>query len=59
MPKAISTYTNSEGVLVQVFAYKKPARANRTWPMVKGSIANMGKQATGLAVAGLNKRPRG
>ena len=59
MVKAISSYVNPEGVLVQVFAYKKPARANRTWPMVKGSIANMGKQATGLAVAGLNKRPRG
>ena len=57
--KAISTYTNPEGVLVQVFAYKQPPRTNRTWPMVKGSIANMGKQATGLAIAGLNKRPRG
>jgi hypothetical protein len=57
MSKAISTYVNSEGVTVQVFAYRKPKA--RTWPMVKGSIANMGRQAITLASEGLTKRKHG
>jgi hypothetical protein len=59
MPKSVYTYTNPEGVLVQVFGYKRPAKSERTWPAIRGSIANMGHQAVGLAVAGMNKRPRG
>ena len=59
MPKAISTYTNPEGVLVQVFAYKKPARANRTWKPIKGSLFSTGAKAASLTASGLNVRTHG
>jgi hypothetical protein len=44
---------------VTVYQYRKPSKAQRTWPMVKGSIANMGRQAITLAGAGLTKRKHG
>jgi hypothetical protein len=54
MAKPISTYTNTDGVLVQVFAYRKPQ--SRTWPMVKGTVANKGAKATMLTSQGINCR---
>jgi hypothetical protein len=59
MAKAISTYVAEDGCTVTVYQYRKPAKASRTWPMVKGSIANMGRQAITLASEGLTKRKHG
>jgi hypothetical protein len=59
MTKAVSTYVAEDGCTVTVYQYRKPSKSQRTWPMVKGSIANMGRQAITLAGAGLTKRKHG
>ena len=57
--KAISNYVNEQGQLVSVYAYRKPAKASRTWQAVKGSVANMGAKAVGLNARGHNVRSHG
>jgi hypothetical protein len=47
-------YTTEEGILVTVFKPKTPKR-NQTFPSMKYTIANIGRQATNLRNAGLSK----
>ena len=59
MPRILSTYTAPEGFLVTVYATRAPRKTERTFPAIKGSIANMGGKAIVLATMGINKRARG
>jgi len=47
-------YMTEEGILVTVFKPKTPKR-NQTFPAMKYTIANIGKQATNLRNAGFAK----
>jgi hypothetical protein len=47
-------YTTEDGILVTVFKPKTPKR-NQTFPSMKYTIANMGRQATNLRNSGLSK----
>ena len=57
--KVLSQYISEEGVLVTVYSPRKVLSTEKTWKMVKGSIANMGAKAVGLAEAGLYRRKHG
>ena len=57
--KAINTYVNSEGVIVTVYAYRKPRSTERTWKAIKGSLSNVGAKANTLVSLGLNIRKHG
>ena len=57
--KVLSQYMNEEGVLVTVYTPKRILSSERTWKMVKGSIANMGAQAVKLSAIGLHRRKHG
>ena len=41
------SYTNTSGIVVQVYPYRKPRKAERTWTASKYSIANIGHQSMG------------
>ena len=47
-------YMTGEGILVTVFKPRIPRR-NQTFPSMKYTVANMGRQATNLRNAGLSK----
>ena len=47
--KIIRKYINEQGNLVTVYASRKVLSSEKTWPMIKGSVFNMGAQATKLA----------
>jgi hypothetical protein len=50
-----TTYTNSLGQTVTVYAMAKPRPSERTWRgAAKYSLANLGHQAASLRNAGLN-----
>lgn len=50
-----STYTNSAGQTVTVYAMAKPRPSERTWRgAAKYSLANLGGKANTLRGAGLN-----
>ena len=59
MSKAISTYTNEQGLLVTVYGYHKPRAGERTWKAIKGSLANTGAKASTLAKQGMKVRSHG
>jgi len=46
-------------VKIVVLPYRKPRKSERTWPMIKGSVANVGRQAVVLAQQVINKRSHG
>jgi hypothetical protein len=57
--KIIRKYINEQGNLVTVYASRKVLSSEKTWPMIKGSVFNMGAQATKLACSGMNVRKHG
>ena len=59
MKTKASTYTNEQGQLVTLYPYKPPAKANRTWKAIRGSISNMGAKAVALNKMGHNVRSHG
>ena len=59
MPRILNQYFNPEGVLVTVYRPRAPRAGERTFPAIKGSVANMGAKAVVLAGFGINKRARG
>lgn len=54
--KVLRTYFNPEGVLVTVYKPRAPRTGERTWPVIKGSIANMGSKSAGLIASGYKGR---
>ena len=58
MKNAIMSYYE-DGALVKVYAYKAPAKSQRTFPAVKGSVCNMGAKAVTLGCSGVLKRKHG
>ena len=57
--RILRQYTGADGVLVTVYKARAPRSGERTWPMLKGSIANMGAKAIVLQTIGINKRSKG
>ena len=57
--RILKQYFNPEGVLVVVYKSRAPRAGERTWPMIKGSAANMGAKALSLATHGVVKRKHG
>jgi hypothetical protein len=47
------------GLKITVYPYQAPKRHQRTFPMVKGSIANLGAKAVSLSEVGLTKHKHG
>jgi len=56
--KPIKVYFD-KGVKITVYDYIKPSRIERTFPAVKGSVANLGAKAVSLSSTGLLKRKHG
>ena len=56
--KPMKTYIQN-GITITVYDYIKPRKTERTFPMIKGSIWNIGGQAARLSTMGLTKHKRG
>ena len=46
-------------VKVTILPYRRPRKSERTWPMIRGSVSNMGAKAVALAQHGITKRKLG
>ncbi len=51
--------TIEKPVKITILPYKPPRKAERTWPMIKGSVFNVGAKANSLSQIGLTVRKRG
>lgn len=51
--------TIEKPVKITILPYKPPRKAERTWPMIKGSVFSMGAKANSLNQIGLMVRKHG
>ena len=51
--------TIEKPVKITILPYKPPRKAERTWPMIKGSVFNIGAKANSLSQIGLIVHKRG
>ena len=56
--KPVRTYMHN-GIKITVYDYVPPRKTQRTFPMIKGSVANLGAKAISLSTVGLLKRKHG